>query len=344
MRTCITWASLGLLLACFPADHSLWVADRPLALGIIATVVEPGGYSSDLVVPEDRARASPLPLDTFELERHVVIPPGVELPPPVWIVCHNSCTYTLSETPDLAPCPVPLPLSTGAACRLGEGERLRVSLGGAYTANADFWGVFLVMAVSGADSDMSSETCLERMAVRPFASLERCLVQTRLLRIGPLWKALLTVPALESQDHELPESVRDEEPDFHPVLLGFDIVRQSGPDRVEVFAREGDDVPVRPGERLTLTPRFSPDASQSYHANYWFGSGGMGLSEEQVTEILSFRLVFSEYVGDYDPFDRRDSRSWIAPDTDEPVVMDLYALDSRQGRVRASLRFVPDAS
>jgi hypothetical protein len=348
MRTAPFAVCLGLLAAgCVPGDNPPWLIDHPLAWGLVASVVQPGPYSSDLVVPDGQVRAAALPLDTLELQWLVVAPPDTPpLPPPIWIVCGRYCTTELIRS-ELAPgCPWPLPLSRTQPCRLGEGERVRLTLGGAFTAGPEFLGSISLIAVGSADPELTPETCLERLSTRPHADLQRCLVQTRTLELGPLWKVFVIAPALAEQHlvDDIPPDAWNEPPDTHPVLLGAEVLRYADGGPVEVFAIDGDTVPVRAGERIVVTPVFAEDAAQSYYRPVPDHLDPSRYTLDPVEEDLEFRVALTALVDDfeYNFGENQLSREWVVPDHSEPVILHLYATDRRQGRAFASLRFVTE--
>ncbi|MBZ5713267.1 hypothetical protein [Nannocystis pusilla] len=337
MRTALV-VGLGLLGGCVQYDRPPWVVDHPVAWGLVVRVVEPGGYSSDLVVPDGRERAEALPLDTLELQWIGVGPPDISVPPPTWLACPFGCGFPFTYE-ELPACPVPLPLSFPETCRLGEGERVRLSLGGAYTANPEFRGWIQVMAFT-AHGDVDPETCLQRYTSLPRAGLESCLMQQRALTLGPEWKAFTTVPALMSLyplDGELPPDLADTPPDLNPVLTGL-LVRRNGR---EQLAQDGDTVRVHAGDRISVTPQYSDDSQQEYYA-FTSVAASDHLTVMPREEQLVARIGLSAEVQEIgDPLDD-EIRLWVVPDDPEPVDLYLYVADTRQGRAFATLRFVAE--
>ena len=346
MRTALRLAILGLLAACVPDDHPTWLIDHPMPWGIIATVIEPGGYSSELIVPEGHLRAAALPLDTLELQWLAVAPPGTELPPPIWLVCTGSCSNDLSSFSGhvLEPtCPYPLPLSRAQPCRLGEGERIRLALGGAFTADERFSGTIAIMGISSGDPDLDPETCLQRLSTRPLKGLESCLIQHRHLRLGPPWMLYTAVPQLAGrytlEGDGLPDDAADEPADTHPNLIGIDVFRVTDRGHIVTFAAKGDTIRVRAGERLTFNPICSDSCTQEY---YRFGlpfGGEIEFSLE--SENFRYRAALSALVEGDGPI---LNGVWVAPDDPEPITLYLYIADSREGRAHATFTFITDNS
>ncbi|HEY8378251.1 MAG TPA: hypothetical protein VIK91_17265 [Nannocystis sp.] len=343
MRTARLAAVFGLLPGCVQ-DHPAWLIDRPLPWGIVASVVQPGPYASGLVVPDDRVRAVALPLDTLELQALVVAPPDTPaLPPPIWFACGVAC---LSDLPDLArvsACPSPLPLAREAPCRLGEGERIRLVLGGAFSGIPQR-GEIPLLAVGSADPDLPSETCLERLAADPREDLGACLVQSRTLALGPPWKLVDVAPVLGALLFpELPPDIRDEPVDVHPVLRHIEVVRASPAGAHLLEAHDGDSVSVRPGERITLTAVYADDALQEFYRPIQIQTAtGFQFEFVPAVERIQAQFGFTVRVDDFDPVWNAQTWRWVVPDVADPFDFHLYADDGREGRAVARLRFVPE--
>ncbi|PCC67604.1 hypothetical protein SAMN02745121_02240 [Nannocystis exedens] len=344
MRTALV-VGVGLLGACVPNEHPPWLVDHPMPWGIIASVVEPGGYSSDLVVPDDRVRASALPLDTLELQWITAAPPGVTVPSPIWFVCPDYCDGLPVDEP-IPACPFPLPLSRSEHCRLGEGERVRLGLGGAYTADELFRGYIGVMGITG-DGTVDPETCLQRFRTVPRAGLEHCLVQARALRLGPLGRMLSAVPALAdfyTVEGGLPDDIADEPADFHPVLTGLRVLHIGRGFR-EFIAQPGDTITVRVGDYVSVDPQYTADSEQTHYAFSQVPGQPGHLRPVPDEERIRVRFGISTFVEDRgDPNDDL-LHGWSVPDEPDPIMLYLYIGDNRQGRAFATLRFVvEDAS
>jgi hypothetical protein len=336
---------LGLLLlvaACIPDEGGSWLIARPTNWGIIATVVQPGGYSSGIVVPEGRQRASALPLDTLELQWLALAPPGTTLGPPTWYALRNT-SVSPPAPPDepLDDCPALLPLSLAAPCRLGAGERLQIALGGTSTVNADFRGELGIVAVGSTDDAMTAEDCAARYLDprTPSTDLRSCLFMERRLMLGPLIQLIDSVPEEVAKfiDVEIPPEAFDEEPDTHPVLESFLVTPGAGD---PIMAGDGDTVHVRAGDRIRVTWTYAEGSEQDY---FWLINDLEDLERYIVVmlkEVLIEDVALSRYVDEFD--EKIDRRSWIAPDGPEPLLMHFYAADTREGRLAATLRFVSD--
>lgn len=338
MRPCLPGLGLPLLVAaCIPDFPGSWLIERPIPWGIIATVVQPGGYSSMVVVPEGRERASALPLDTLEVQFLALAPPGTTVGPPTWYALRN--TYSPGRPPDGPPddCPVLLPLSLEAPCRLGAGERIQFALGGTATVNLDFRGEIGIVAVSSTDPERTAEDCAaDYLDRRPDEDLRSCLFMERRLMLGPLIQLIESVPeeVEEFIDVELPPEAFDEEPDTHPVLESFLVTRGRG---APIEAGDGDTVHVRAGERISVTWTYVEGSEQEY---FWIEGNPADHQIARSSEVMIEDVALSRYVDEFE--DRIDQRSWIAPDGPEPLVMYFYAADTREGRLAATLRFVSD--
>lgn len=344
MRTALV-VGLGLLGGCVPNDHPSWLVDHPLPWGIVASVVEPGGYSSELVVSEGRVRASALPLDTLELQWLTAAPPGVTVPAPIWFVCPDRCASLPAEP--IPACAFPLPLSRREHCRLGEGERVRLSLGGAYTADEFFRGFIVVMGITS-DGTVEPETCLKRYRTFPRAGLEHCLLQERTLRLGPESRLLTTVPGLADDytvEGDLPDDFDDEAPDVHPTLSGLQVWHFGRGGFRELIAQPGDTIPVRVGAYVSVWPQYTDDTKQPYYALQSTPGQPERLVATPDEETIRERYGISTLVEDRSDPDDDLLHGWTVPDEPEPILLYLYIADSRQGRAFATLRFVvEDAS
>lgn len=330
-----------LVAACLPDFPGSWLIERPVPWGMLATVVQPGGYSSMIVVPEGRQRASALPLDTLELQWLALAPPGATIGPPTWYALSNSGGLPPRDDPP-EDCPSLLPLSLDRPCRLGEGERLRFSLAGTSTINDDFRGRFAIAAVSSTDAALTAEECAAEYLDRrsPDPDLRSCLFMERQLMLGPLIQLIDRVPEeiiAEYGDVEIPPEAFDEEPDTHPVLESFIVTRGAGE---PITAGDGDTIHVRAGERVSVTWTYAEGSEQDY-----FYPHRVSIEPERYTLVARKEQIFedvalSRHVDEYDQ--QIDRRSWIAPDGPEPLLMHLYAADTREGRLAATLRFVTD--
>jgi hypothetical protein len=337
---------LGLLAAvlggCVPPEPE-WLITRPRFRGVEVEVVQSGGYASLLNVPPGGRRATVLPLDVVELEWAVAAPEGVTVQPPIWVLCGAYC-YDLRDfalPPDVVEdCPDPLPFDLRTACRIGEGHRRRVTLGGAFTSPSPF---MILLVVGSRRPDLAPATCLERLTKRPLAQLESCIVSQWLPDFGPSWAALPFDPEASA----VPPEVLAEEADVHPELLGFTIGREQGPSRTESLVDVGASVLVRRGERITVAPRFADGAAQQY----WLSRDdveGMPWSGtlESYTEHFQWRAWFSAPV---DEFWREkweewtdEPVTWVVPDDFESTLLFLDVEDDRAGHAFVDLRFVAD--
>jgi len=324
--------------ACIPLEPDWLVVDARFR-GILVEVVEPGGYGSLLNVPPDRHRAFVLPLDTIELEWSVATPPGHELQPPIWIACSGECGLSLwnwSDFAGLPDCPEPMPVGIGHSCRLGEGHRIRVSMGGAYAPEGTG---FALVIVGSRHPDVTPAACLERLSTSPRGRLEPCIV---VLREPPIDDTLFGLP-FTPEAADAPPEVLAQEADTNPTVLGFTVTRERGGVRDDLVVDLGTAVPVRRGDRLHVEPRLAGDAAQEY----WISVGddeGVPWSGtlERRTEQFEYDVSFSEHVV-YDPPDATVlPLTWVVPHDVVPTTLWLDIRDDRHGQAFVELQFVAE--
>lgn len=325
-----------LLGACIPIEPE-WLVTATRFRGVKVEVVEPGGYGSLLHVPPGRHRNTILPLDTVEVEWAVAAPPGVEVPPPIWIATDEDGPLNLD--PNLPDCPEPLPLTVSRACRLGEGHRIRFGLLGAYTITTDRLSLLIV---GSRHAGLEPATCLERLATLPYAQLEPCILGLWDLRLGPTWAAL----PFEPEASLVPPEVLAQDVNTNPEVIGFAVTRQRGSERSELEVGLGASLGVRPRDRITVTPLLADGSAQDYWITVgdekdmpW--SGTLQSQTEQIAVRTWFSAPVDEYVLDYDHW-RDPPPTWVVPDHFEPTLLYLDVRDDRFGRDFAELLLVPD--
>lgn len=350
MRLLVLGALTLLGAACIPFEP-YWLLQDAWLLGIRLSVVEPGGYATLVRVPEGHTRAEPLPLETAELELLTTTAAGVELQPPLWLVCTvPGCmaNFNYLYNPEFEPpaCPHPLPLNQQQPCRLGEGERARVSLGSLFGLHGSNFLVptLMVFAISSFDPELSPETCLERYRSRPRRDLQQCLFVNHTFRLGPAWALL---PFSDELDL-LPPEVLGLEADTHPDIVGFRVTRERGSDRVELLVAPGDTVEVEPLEHITVLPLLAGGGAQAFATiNPTEIDPSTGRSPYDLqTERINLRGSLTALVDDFeDPNSWSDEREfrWVVPDHPEPAIFYVESRDNRQGLALASLRFEPAA-
>lgn len=350
MRSLALGAAILCGAACIPFEPYWWIQD-PRVLGMRMTVVEPGGYSTLLHVPPGQQRATPLPLDTVELERFVATPEGVAVEPPIWLACFSPNCFDrfYAEGYYLADCPQPLPFYLPWACRLGEGERVRVGFDGAFTLpqsmDVNLSNVLTIMAIGSRSPDVSSETCLERYAGTPHEGLQDCLIARDVFVPGPLWAVLPFAPELAM----LPPEFLEQAPDTHPDITGFRVSRERGATRIEALAMPGDTVAMAPGEKVTVLPLFLAGREQSFIVLIDPDADGPlpPVAEEQA-EFVEINAQITALVDQFEKPDQSLSLynfnaeiSWVVPDHPEPATLYVQTRDSRAGRGFAVLHFDP---
>jgi hypothetical protein len=348
MRPLLLGAITSLSAACIPFEP-YWLLQDTWLLGVRLNVVEPGGYATLVRVPEGHTRAEPLPLDTVELEWLAPTAPGIELQPPLWLICTTpSCMRdNLLTAPNFKPsaCPHPLPLDQYWPCRLGEGERVRVSLGSIY--GYDYPGgqppILTVLAVGSRDPELSPATCLERYRSTPREDLQQCLFVNNYTSLGPAWALLPFSDELAL----LPPELRELEGDTHPDIVAFRVTRERGRERVELLVTPGDTVEVEPHERITVLPLMLGGGVQTFaqptaENDPYTGRTIWELKSERVNVRARLTALVDEFEGPDSWSDDREFR-WVVPDHPEPALLYVEARDNRNGITLASLRFEPAA-
>jgi hypothetical protein len=337
----------GLLAGCLPNEVPYWLIDHPVAWGIKIGVTRPGGYASGLIVPEGRVRARALPLDTIELEWLTLAPKGVELAPPIWIVCsfpftcRDFISMGLDETglDELPACEHPVPIRQYWPCRLGEGHRLSLVLDGAVGGSA--FGALPVMAIGSADPELSPETCLQRLMAEPKLGLESCLLIDRDYHIGSLAPPTGLPDPSGPFDPPMPDDpMVPEAPiqvaDTHPTVEGFWVSAPGG----EVFVPVGGEVVVRPGAAVSVAPILAQDAQQEYFRPVTTGPDGYLWVPEE--ELVLFRAAASGWVEQWEYLEDERSLRFVVPEGLGPFDLHFYIADTRDGRTTVALRLVPE--
>lgn len=340
MRQRLFGLSAVVLVACVPTEPD-WLLTAPRFSSVRLEVVEPGGYGSLLNVPPGRLRATPLPLDTIELEWQIAAPLDVEVQPPIWLVCSTDCVVTGpldSILGDVEDCPEPLPLGVHVTCRLGEGHRIRVGLAGAYTLARPELPLILV---GSREADLSPATCLERLGTRPRGDLAPCIVALWDVQLGPAWAVLPF-----DSDAAPPPELLAQDVDVNPEFAGFEVTRQRGGEREQFVVDVGASVGVRRRDRLTVAPIFAPGEAQTFWITVddlemmpWSGE------PTERAEKLVYRAWFSARVDDFDPVHSGHQDrpiSWVVPDDVEPTLLFVDLHDGRSGHASAELLFVAE--
>ncbi|WAS94964.1 hypothetical protein [Nannocystis punicea] len=342
MRRWLLGGSAALLAACLPVEPE-YLITAPQFRGVRLEVVEPGGYASLLNVPAGRRRATFLPLDTIELTAFFAAPPGVDVQPPVWLVCGFDCVMKgplAAIAGDVPDCPTPLPLGVPELCRLDEGQQIRVGLGGAFTvARPDLQ----LLIIASRDAAVTPAACLERLSRPPHTALEACILVQWELLLGPQWAPL---PFGPDASH-IPPEILAQDVDINPDVVEFRVTRQRGAERSEHLVAPGSSVGVRRRDRITVEPIFTEGSAQTY----WLTSGdeeGKPWSGEPVSreERLQIRGWFDAPVLDFGWVSYTDwddpTIEFVVPDDVVPTRLFLDVTDNRSGRASAELLFVAD--
>lgn len=346
----VAWLGGPLLLgACLVPENPPWVIDVPVPWAIQTVVVKPGPYSAGLVVPADRTRAEPLPLDEVEVRWFDAAPPGATLRPPVWIAQPQDLglfyVYGLYDFDGAEPlaCPDPLPLTVLFPCRLGEGERVRFTLGDPLTLleMIYYYGDVRIslLAVASSDATLDPGECVRRLYDAPRAGLEDCLIARGELFLGPrglLWASLPADRRPITFD-ELPPEIFLEPVSTNPVFAQLRVERESDAGTKILLASDGDTIEVRAGETITVTAKLAPDAT-------YFD---LHVDDETMEYIVvpedSDQTVIARLTQDVDGYVDSGvglTHRWVAPDTAEPLRLYLQAKDQHAGMTSAMLQFV----
>lgn len=333
----LKWSLLGLV-ACTPPEPPAWVVGFPLAWGIEVRVVEDGLFAADLVVPDGHSRADVLPYDTVEWRWFGAAPEGSSVHPPIWVAVPADYEYGLSALMqgELPACPEPLPL-TPPLCRLGVGERIRVRLSHhqSLRSTGEFSYQSLRVLTIASDGDVTDpETCLRLALNERGPDLSGCLFTTRTAGIGPrgaLWRILGFPPQLDPVAGELAFEVAN----LNPAIEAIELTRMVDDDELISLARDGDEIAVRRGERITVKLRLDAGAAQKTLGGSVNQEGVAKTyeGEERVTVIGRF----SEPVDHYAPSDDGLVYTWTV---DATTTLYVQVADDRGGRAFVNLRFV----
>jgi len=327
------WLALAWMCCCLPPDPPDWVIAYPITWGIQTNVVADGYYSQDLGVPPGHIRAEALPGDTVELRWFGAGPEDSEIRPPIWLL--TSFGYAPFSFDGTVPnCEQPLPSLIGF-CRLGEGERLRVSLGSLDAlTGAGSIGYFSILAIAS-DGDVNDpETCLQRAFSERNPDLLGCLMATRTIEIGPDWRLLQFHPDAE----DLPEQYFNVPANTNPIITALSVERSSRPDEPPLRAAPGERLTVRPGEQISVTVELDADAAQEFVV---LGRGPDDtFVAEPSTETLIIEARLNALTVDYERSDDRLTHRWTAPDSPDALTFFVQVADDRGGVGFATLRLV----
>jgi hypothetical protein len=341
MRTLALGVAILCGAACIPSEPYWWVQDARM-LGTRMTVVEPGGYSTLLQVPPGQRRATALPLDVVELEWLIAAAEDVDVQPPIWLACtRGGCIEAYyNRGHGILDCPQPLPFDIPWACRLGEGHKIRVGFGGAFTLRPDFYFAGLsIMAIGSRTPEVPSQACLERYGTTPHAGLEQCLIGRDIHLPGPLWAVLPFAPELA----ELPVEIIAQPPDTHPDVVGFRVSRELGAERIELLAEPDDTVLVAPGEHITVLPLLVGGGAQEYLEYADPDADGpaesVPVSRTEYLQINAQLTALVDHFNAPNPADPDAEIEWVVSDHPEPMTLFVSVRDDRAGRGFARLHF-----
>ena len=315
------WLALAWLAACIPPDPPEHVVSYPITWGISASVVRAGAYGQDLEVAPGRARAEVLPDDTFELQWFGAAPEGAHIRPPIWLLTYAGFSPFILDG-GVPPCKQPLD-DIESFCRLGEGERVQIQLSPT-SARTRLNQQFIRLIAIASDGDVvEPEACLQRAFSERNPDLAGCLIATRSVAIGPLWRVFQINPPIDLS--KLPDAFFGVPANTNPVIEALHVERDSAAGKTTQIAASGDRISVRPGDRVTVTLQL--DAPQDY-VGFYKNSEDIYFARWK-TEDLSVEARLNMIVDDYQRSEDARTHSWTAPDTPEPVTFFVQVDDNR---------------
>ena len=280
-----------------------------------------------------------MPGDTLEWRWHGAGPQGTLLRPPIWVWWGDGLFLSLpTQGAALPACPQPILLST-PLCRLGEGERVRMTLGQP-EAVSDGPDVSVVAIASDGDL-VEPETCLQRALSERNADLRGCLIAFRKVQLGPSW-FLWTYPphkfAPSIPLDLLPPEFFDEPANFNPALAEIHVEHGAAAPGGDLVV-DGETIVVRPGEPITVTLRLDDDAAQTYFVPGPKAPDGH-YPGATLLEHVEVDVRLDAEVDDYLATDANLEHRWTAPDFPEPLTLYIRVHDERLSFAFATLRFV----
>ncbi len=283
--------------ACLPAERPYWVIDHTDALSMRFEVVERGPFGSLEpasggpvleAMPGDRVRVVPFiagpdgPVDVASLE-------------PMFYACAGgNCGFGPREFADARPCET-VQMPAVETCFLGAGAAVEFEVGPIQSLLQALSTGTSVLMLAGTPEGPDTRECARRLAdsSERATSLRDCLLFSRSLRLGPLWRALLVAAATGVESpvplDALPWQVTEVEPDVPPTIAGFNawVTTADGGQRF-VDVGLGGELSVRTGDEVgfslvvggapqayavvSLNPGEAPDVSTytEFRAAAWF--------------------------------------------------------------------------
>jgi hypothetical protein len=337
---CLALLALAWLTACLPPDTPAWVINEPITWGISATVVSSGSYSQGLEMPAGSTRAEVLPHDTLELQWFGAGPEGAQLRPPIWVAGYRAPSFSaFMLASEIADCPQPL-LPSSPLCRLGEGERVRMTLGDPEPYPGLDGQPLYVIAMASDGDVIEPETCLKRAFTERDGDLIGCLIATRTVTIGPSWYLWqqLPVEARPVPLDEIPAEFFGVAANTNPVIEALRVDRSSGDGSSTQLAAAGDQLIVRPGEEIVVHIELGAGAAQDFVVLRKKYDGPYIVTEMSEVLVAAGRPNVS--VDDYRSTEDNFTHSWTAPAAPGVVTLYLQVEDGRGGLAFATLRFV----
>lgn len=332
-------AAVGLA-GCIPPSPPPWVVGYPVTWGISTQVVAADPLAQYVLDVPGRTRSELVPGDTLEWRWHGAGPEGASLRPPIWLWWGDGLFLSLpTQGAPLPACPQPILLST-PLCRLGEGERVRMTLGEPAEAVSDVPNVSVVAVASDGDQ-VEPETCLQRALSERDADLRGCLIAFREVRLGPSWFLWIYPPhkfAPSIPLDRLPPEFFDVPANFNPMLTAIHVRHGAAAPGGDLVV-DGDTVVVRPGEPITVTLRLDDDAAQTYVIAGQKQPDGR-YPGKTMQEDVKVAVRLDAEVDDYLATDTNLEHRWTAPDFPEPLTLYIRVQDGRLSFAFATLHFV----
>lgn len=322
------WLALAWMCCCLPPDPPDWVIAYPITWGIQANVVVNGLNSQGLGVSPGHTRAEVLPGDTVELRWVGAGPEDSEIRPPIWLLA--SFGYSPFSFDGTVPnCEQPL-MNLVGFCRLGEGERVRVSLASLDVLASSF----RVLTIASDGDVIDPETCLQYAFSERNPDLLGCLMAARSIPVGPEWR----LAQFYSNTEGLPEAYFNVPANTNPIITALSVERSSRPDEPPLRAAPGERLTVRPGEQIAVTVELDADAAQEYVV--LDRQPDDTLTTETRTETLTIEARLNALTVDYERSEDALTHRWTAPDAPEALTFFVQVADDRGGVGFATLRLV----
>lgn len=315
---------------CLPEERPYWLIDHTDALAMRFEVVERGPYGS-LVPPSGGPVLEVMPGDRVRVAPFIAGPAGPVAAgslDPLYYACQgNNCGFRAGELVEARPCKV-VAVPVPETCLIGGGEAVEFEVGpildliGALTAGAS------ILMIAGTPEGPDTRECVRRLAERgeQAATLRDCLLFSRQVRVGPMWRALLVMAATGGETPIAPDAVPWQvstiEPDVPPTIAGFAAwvpAPGGGERRVELGL--GERLSVKTGDSVELSLVVGAAPQEFVSVSF------ADQASASVSVIKEVRAA-AWFSSAPEPFDLTSSQgldvTWTAPS--EPGEVHVYAL------------------